>query len=123
MSMRFLGFTAVALTLTTTFFAPSAHAADTFFCNDTFGAGDRAHLQVGFASGEEAAVKIVPDASAYPITLVNVFTFYGLNDDQNGSNESLNFYAEDDITGLPGTLLGSSVAPLVDSKDQINEVA
>src|SRR4051812_46691577 len=54
-----------------------ALAADAFLCTDSFPAGDAAGFQGGFGSGEEAAIRIDPDASALPLSVSSVYLFYG----------------------------------------------
>src|SRR5574337_1261629 len=94
----FLAFTFLA--------AQSAYAADAFFCSDSFTAGDTLTFERGFGPGEEAAVRIDPDASALPLSLTQVYLFYGDVDDLNASEESLKVYDVDgsDFTGAPGTV-------------------
>ena len=108
--------------------AAPAWAADAFFCNDGFVQGAAAGFQLGFGPGEEAAVLIDPPASAFPLTVNFVDLFYGQNDDQSGSTETVAFYDTDGLNNLgdagwPGTVLGSTAAPLLDSTSSLNQVA
>ena len=108
--------------------AAPARAADAFLCNDGFTAGNAAGFQTGFGPGEEAAIKIDPPLSAFPLTIQSALLFYGQNDDQSAITESIKVYAADGqdgtgVDGFPGTLLGTTAAPMLDSTSQLNQVA